>query len=802
MKISLAWLSDYIEVPPVDELQRRLTMAGLEVEAVHDLAKPLAGVVVAKVLTAVPHPNADKLQVTTVDAGAAGTLQIVCGAKNFKVGDHVPLATVGTSLPNGVTIQKAALRGVDSAGMLCSSKELGQPATNDGLLILDPATVPGTPIAKVLGVDDVVLELNVTPNRPDALSHLGIARELSAILGRPLKPQKVELKESATAANTRARIKIEDLRRCPRYAARVVEGVEVKPSPAWMQRRLEACGVRAINNLVDITNYVLLETGQPLHAFDLDRIAEASIVVRTAKSGEKLRTLDDKERALDSDDLVICDARSPLVLAGVMGGQSSEVSAGTKRVLIECAHFEPSTVRRASKRHGLSSESSQRFERGTDISAIPHVLDRTAALMAELAGGQVLNGRVDEYPTERPARRVTLKKGRVSESAGVGVPEAEVTRILSSLGFADEKRTDHETVWVVPHARVDVSGPEDLVEEVVRVIGLDSVPAVLPASANTVSVESPSARIISRIHAALLGDGFDEAVNYSFVSAPELEAFGVQTSAIAIRNPISAELGVMRTTLLPSLVANISRSARHQAQGVRLYEIARSYGPNASGGEGRTPAATETHLVAGALWGERDGRRVWTQKDARADFYDAKGAVERVLGALRVANVQFRAGGPGYFHPGASAEIYAGETRLGVLGELHPRVQKSLDAPAGIVLFELNLEALMASATLIPQASPLSNFPSVRRDLAVVVDSSRESAAVRAVVLEVGAPLLTDARVFDVYEGKPIPEGKKNLAFALEYRSADKTLTDAEVQAAHDRIVKEVNARLGGALRE
>ncbi|MFZ5440209.1 MAG: phenylalanine--tRNA ligase subunit beta, partial [Myxococcota bacterium] len=540
MKLSIKWLKDYVAVPDsVDELARRLTMAGLEIEGIDHPGKALAGVVVAQILASEKHPNADKLSVTKVDAGTGAPLQIVCGAKNYKVGDKVPLATVGAALPNGMKIGKAKMRDVESFGMLCSAKELGLTDDASGLLILDPGAKPGTPIAEALGLDDVIFEVNVTPNRSDALSHLGIAREVATLLGVPLRRPEAKLAESATEASSKIQIRIEDAERCWRYAARVIEGVKVKPSPQWMQDRLKACGVRAINNLVDVTNYVMLEYGQPLHAFDLDRIGGAQIVVRTAKGGEKLKTLDDKDRALHAEDLLICDASAPLVLAGVMGGASSEVTDQTTRVLLECATFQPTTVRRSAKRHALHTESSHRFERGTDLAVVPEVLDRAAALIAEVGGGTVLKGRVDVFPTRKPARQVTLRTARVEEILGVAVSAAECERVLSSLGFVKRSGDATSATWEVPMARVDVSIEEDLVEEIARIRGFDAIPSVLPRGLGSLEPERPWVTGERRVRAALAGQGFDEVVNYSFVAPAELAAFQAEQGAIAVANPLS-----------------------------------------------------------------------------------------------------------------------------------------------------------------------------------------------------------------------------------------------------------------------
>ncbi|MBS1149468.1 MAG: phenylalanine--tRNA ligase subunit beta [Myxococcaceae bacterium] len=801
MKISLSWLSDYVETKgsTPDELARRLTMAGLEVEGLERPGAALNGVVVAQIVESNKHPDADKLSVTKIDAGQGTLLQVVCGAKNYQVGDKVPLATVGTKLPNGTEIKAAPLRGIDSHGMLCSARELGLSDEHAGLLILDPALKVGTPIAQALAMDDVLFEVNVTPNRPDALSHLGIARELATLLGTTVKLPAAKLAESALPASEAVTIRIEDATRCLRYAARVIEGVKVGPSPAWMQQRLKACGMRAINNLVDVTNYVMLEWGQPLHAFDLDRIAGAQIVVRAAKAGEKLTTLDGKERALSPEDLLIADRDAGLVLAGVMGGASSEVTEKTSRVLLECATFQPMTVRRSAKRHGLHTESSHRFERGTDVSAVPAVLDRAAALIAELGGGTVRAGRVDVVPKPIAPRRVKLRPARVSAVLGVAVPEAEAVKILTCLGF---QQVDAEQ-WEVPLARVDVGGEEDLIEEIARIRGYDTIPTVLPRGLGVLAPEPKGTLAERRIRTALAGAGLDEVVNYSFVAPAELAAFVAEEGAIAVTNPLSAEQSMMRTTLLPSLVQNVLRSARHQAQGVRFYEIARSYRPDRDGGgPNHVPVAIERLEVAGVLWGLRDNARTWTAKDAAVDFYDAKAAVEAVLAALHVENVRWEPLDSPWYHPRSAAAVMRDGKRLGTLGELHPRAQQRLDAPAGIFLFQLDVEELVAAAVLVPQASPLTRFPAVLRDLALVVPLPLENEAIRRLIVEVGAPLVEDARVFDVYTGKPIPEGQKNVAFALRYRAADRTLTDVEVNAAHAKIVAEVNQRLGGQLRQ
>ena len=804
MKVSVEWLSEFVSpLPAPEELARRLTRAGLEVEGMHRPAEALAGVVVARVAAAAPHPGAEKLTVAQVEAGGA-PLQIVCGAKNFQVGDLVPLATVGATLPGGPTIQQASLRGVESHGMLCSGKELGLSDDASGLLILPKDLIPGTPLAKALGLEDTVLEVNVTPNRGDALSHLGVAREAGAVLRLPLQRKLRVPPESGAPASDAIRIEIADPVGCPRFTARVLEGVKIGPSPAWLRRRLERCGIRSISNIVDVTNYVMLELGQPMHAFDLDRIQGGLLRVRRAREGEPLTTLDGKQRTLVADDLVIEDVRGAQSLAGTMGGADTEVSEKTTRVLLEAANWDPGTIRRMARRHQLHSEASYRFERGVDRSVLPEVLDHAAALMAELSGASVRRGRIDLYPRPAEPRAVPLGKGDVDGLLGAPVPEEEVRSILGSLGFAAEQGNR----WRVPGWRQDVERPEDLVEEVARVRGYEHIPSVLPASSGTLTPEPSWVEVERRVRGALSGAGFDEVVNYSFVDPAvlpwvtprALEKLGTPVGAVALKNPLTPQQAVMRTSLLASLLSNVALNVRHQPDSLRLYELGRTYLRDPHGGKDLRPVTEERLHVAGVLWGRRDPRG-WTAKDATNDFADAKGAVEAILSALSAEELSCRLARVAPFHPRATAEARVGEVVLGWIGELHPLVTRQLELPPGIFAFELEFGALEKVARLSPRFRPLPRYPAVLRDLAVVVPAAMQAAEVRAVILEVGQPLVEDATLFDVYTGAPLPEGQKNLAFALSYRSAERTLRDDEVQEAHRRIVDEVQRRLGGQLR-
>jgi phenylalanyl-tRNA synthetase beta chain len=806
MRISLKWLSEYVDISGAEELARQLTAVGLEVEAIERTGQGLDGVVSARILSSEKHENAEKLSVTRVDAGRGEPLQIVCGAKNYAVGDVVPLATVGTTLPGGTKIERAKLRGVESFGMLCSAKELGLAADASGLLILPKDVKPGTPIAEALQLSDVFLEINVTPNRPDALSHVGIAREVAAILGKKLRMPAPALAEEGTPAAKLAKVRIDAPEKCPRYAARVIEGVKIGPSPLWLQRRLEGCGVRSISNVVDATNFVLLELGHPLHAFDLDKVAGHEIVVRTARPGEKITTLDGKERSLEGEDLLIADRDRGSALAGVMGGGDSEISAGTTRVLLESAWFQPSGIRRTSRKQGLKSEASYRFERGADPGMVIPAVDRCAALIAELSGGTVRPGIVDVHPVKQKPITVKLRWKRPAEILGMEIARADARKILKGLGFVEKAADEKGAAFVVPSWRVDVSIEEDLVEEIVRTKGYAAIPETLPGIAVDAPVEALELRAVARIRAALEAAGFAEAVNFSFVAERELEPFEQPVATgdgsgravgVALKNPISADLSVMRTNLVPSLLKNAVHNRRQRVDDVRLYEIASVYQPHH---DPRDKPTCESIEVAAVLCGKRSPVGWAAGANEPVDFYDAKAAAQGVLDALGV-QARWVARAEGWLHPRTSATLRAveGDEVLGEVGEIHPRVAATFDLPRGVLALRLSLDALMRHAKLVPQYRPIPRLPAVLRDLAVVVADEIPAASVEALVRE--EPLVESVTLFDVYRGAPLPAGKKNLALAISYRASDRTLTDAEADAAHAAIVKRLAEKVGAELR-
>jgi len=798
MRLSYDWLSELVEqVPPPDELATLLTAAGLEVEAIERLGEGLARVVVGQVLSKEPVAGTDKLNLCRVDVGEAQPASIVCGAANYGVGAKVPAALPGAVLPGGMRIEARKLRGVDSAGMLCSAKELGLSDDASGLMLLEDDLIPGTPIAEALGLDDVVFEINATPNRPDWLSHLGVARELVALTGTRLRALDARPAEGGAEAGDAVSVSVERPDLCGRYAARVVEGVAFGPSPRWMQARLEACGMRSLGNLIDVTNYVLLETGQPLHAFDLDRVAGHRIVVRAAAEGEKLTTLDGVERELAPDDLVIADAKKPLVLAGVMGGADGEVGEGTTRVMLESAWFDPASVRRTARRHGLHTESSHRFERGADPGAIPHALDRAAKLLESLASGKVRRGSVDVHPAPRPAAKVPLRYRRVGGLLGVDVEPAESRRILASLGFGAGGASDEAETFTVPSFRVDVTREADLVEEVARIRGYDRIPAAVPRAPAHPAVRTAAEQVLSRVQAALVGAGLDEAINLAFGDPADFALLEQGTPALLpIRNPLAGTQSAMRPTLLAGLLRNAEFNRNRQAERIRLYEQGNVFFPS----PGVNEPVRESWRIAGVLSGPRRPAS-WTGKQEPVDFYDAKGVVEAMLFAIGIEPA-FIPCDAACLHPRSACEVAAGGRILGRLGELHPLVARGFDLPPGVFVFELSIDGMIEAATLLPSYQGIPRFPAVLRDLAAVVPRDVPAERLLAVLRgPAGEGLVEDVELFDVYEGHQLGPERKNLAFAIRYRAMDRTLTDDEIQRVHKALVAALEREVGAELR-
>ena len=743
-----------------------------------------------------PHPNADKLVLCQVDTGETEELQIVCGAPNAREGMLAPVATIGATLPVGLTIKRAKLRGETSQGMLCSEKELGLSDDAAGLMELSTDIPLGTPLSEALGLDDVVFELEITPNRPDCLSLIGVAREIRAKTGNPLKLPTVDLQESGINIRDLTSVTIGAPDLCPRYAARVIQGVKVTESPAWLQQRLESVGIGVINNIVDVTNFVLMEYGQPLHAFDYHKLAENRIVVRRARDDEQITTLDEVVRELTPDMLVIADAEKPVALAGIMGGYDPEITETTCDVLLESAYFNPLSIRATAKALGISTEASYRFERGADPGAVLAALDRAAQLIAELAGGTICDGIVDVYPGQQPLTEIQLRPERVNFVLGTTIEAAEMVQILDRLGF-DVDATGKVYQVVVPTFRSDVTREIDLIEEIARVYGYDNIPTTLPKGDIPVPAPTPKTEARRRIKHFLLAAGMMEAVNYSFCDPNcfdkiRLNADDPLRNTLQLRNPLSPEMSVLRTTLTPGLLENAQHNRNHQIDTIALFEIG---GVFVHDGEEKEPERV-TGVLAGQI-----GEGVYSDPYRHPDFFDIKGLVEGMLEVCGVVDWTLQKTDASTFHPGRNAEVLLGDRQIGVFGEVHPKVLENYDLPYKAYLFEFDLEGLADAATFARRFEPISIYPKVARDLAIVVDKETLSDMPTGLIYTTGGDSVDSVRLFDVYEGEQVPEGKKSLAYTITYHSATETLTDKAVNTLHDEVVKCLNRELGAELR-
>ncbi len=797
MNVTLNWLKNYIdfELSP-NELADRLTMLGVEVESVKQLGAELEGVVVGSVGSIKPHPNADKLVLCQVDIGETEELQIVCGAPNVREGMLAPVATIGATLPIGLTIKRAKLRGETSHGMLCSEKELGLSEDAAGLMELPTETPLGTSLSEVLGLDDVVFELEITPNRPDCLSLIGVAREIRAETGNALKLPQVDFNEDETDIREITSVTIEAPDLCPRYAARVIRGVKVGQSPAWLQQRLESVGIGVINNIVDITNFVLMEYGQPLHAFDYHKLAENRIVVRRAAGDENLTTLDEIDRELTPDMLVIADAEKPVALAGVMGGYDSEITETTADVLLESAYFNPSSIRATAKALGISTEASYRFERGADIGAVLAALDRAAQLIAELAGGSICKGVVDVYPGQQPLTEIQLRPERVNFILGTTLDASEMVQILNDLGFDVNANSENYQI-TVPTFRSDVTREIDLIEEIARVYGYDNIPTTLPKGDIPVPAPNPSTEVRKHIKHFLLAAGMMEAINYSFYDPNCFDKIRFAAAhplrdVLKLQNPLSPEMSVLRTTLLPSLLENAQHNRNHQIDTIALFEIGSVFIRNG--------AEKEPERVTGILAGQV-GDGVYSNPYREPDFYDIKGLVEGILEVCGIVDYTLEKTDAPTFHPGRNAAVLSSSKQIGIFGEAHPEVLENYDLPYKAYLFDFDMEALVDAAIFAKRFEPIPVYPKVERDLAIVVDKAVLSDMPTGLIYATGGELVESVRLFDVYEGEQVPEGKKSLAYAITYHSATETLTDKAVNALHDKVVKRLNQELGAELR-
>lgn len=805
MKVSYNWLQDFVdlELSP-QELADRLTLAGIAVESVTELGQGISGVVTGRIETISPHPNADKLVITRVNTGGE-KLQIITAATNVKEGDVVPVALEGAKLAGGLVIKRAKLRGVESRGMMCSGQELGidpktmPPDQAHGIMLLPPGTPLGRDAKEILGLNDFILELDLTPNRGDCLSVAGVAREVAALLGRSFRPVEPSFPETTEKIDGQVRVDINAPDLCRRYVARLIKNVRIGRSPLWMQSRLRAAGMRPISNIVDVTNYVMLEMGQPLHAFDYDKLAGHHIIVRRAGDGEKIVSLDDVLRELNSDMLVIADPSGPVAVAGVMGGLSTEVTEQTTAILLEAAYFDPVSIRRTSKALGLRSEASLRFEKGIDPNGCLQAVNRAAQLIFDMDAGEVAAGAVDNYIAPVAEKKILFRPQRATYVLGLDIPRETASAILSKLQFKVQAAGE-DLVVTVPTYRSDVSIEEDLIEEVARIYGYHQIPATLPFGPSTLGVKTREQSFRTQIADILAGAGFYEVVTYSFTNPRVFDQMNLPADspwreAVRIQNPLSEEHSVMRTLMLPGLLEVLANNFNRRLPDGAIFELGKVFSPG-----GKESAPEERLVLAAAAMGKSTGN--WQMQPQELDFYYLKGVLESMFSVLGINDVKFSPenNNPS-FHPGRTAIIKAGGNKIGIAGELHPDVLEKFALPERVAAFVLDFKALFDISGRPRIYRPLPKFPGIERDLAIVLQREIPAGDIMETIRETGGELLQAVSLFDIYQGEQVPRGYRSLAFSLKFQAADRTLTDAEVSEVTDTIAATLSRRFGAQLR-
>lgn len=792
MKLSRKWLSEFTDIKATDkEYADAMTLSGSKVEGVEVLGAEISNVVVGRVLTIERHSDSDHLWICTVDVGRENPIQIVTGAQNVKAGDLVPVALRGSTLPGGIKIKKGNLRGVKSEGMLCSLKELGLDlhdfpyAAEDGIFILQEDCKPGDDIKGVIGFDDSVVEFEITNNRPDCFSIIGLARESAVTFGTELKLKAPEVKGSGGDIMDYIDIEIEDSKLCPRYTARVVKNIKIEPSPKWMRQRLRASGIRPINNIVDITNYVMLEYGQPMHAFDYSCVEGKKIVVRTARAGETLETLDGNFRKLSADMLLIADAYRPIGVAGVMGGGNSEITDKTTTIVFESANFNGVSVRKTATALGMRTDASGRFEKGLDPMGTLPAVQRACELVEMLGAGEVVDGVVDVVAADIETVTLPLEKDKINTLLGTDISGQFMVKVLTDLGFTVENG-----IITVPSWRPDIEHYSDIAEEVARFYGYNVIePTVFRGAAVEGGLTAQQAAVRS-LGELCRGIGFTEILTYSFIGDSDYDKLHISPDSplrksLKILNPLGDDTSLMRTTGLPSMLEVLGRNSSYRNREVRLYELAKVYIPI----DGAILPDERTRLVLGA-YGENE------------DFFSLKGCLEAILKSQRITEPEFTAKSDNpSFHPGRCAEITFGGKVLGIMGQVHPKVQESYGIDMPVYAAELDLDIILESRPPEATYKPLSRYPSVYRDLAIVCDADTTVAAIGKVIKLAGGALLKEVKLFDIYTGSPIPEGKKSAAFSLEFCSEEQSLTDVDVAPLMERILELLEKELGAQIR-
>ena len=804
MRVSLEWLADYVDlIVSPQELAVMLTNSGTAVEGIEAVGEQFGDFIVGRVINVEKHPTADRLSVCRVDLGYR-VADIVCGAPNVRPGVVAPVALPGSMLPDGTAIEEASIRGVSSQGMLLSEKELGISEEAAGIMLLDEDTETGARLDEALGMRDTVFDLEITPNRPDCLCMLGVAREVAALTGQQLRRPGFELEEKGVPAEKEVQVEILDGDLCSRYAARVIDGLTIASSPWWMRRRLQAVGVRPISNVVDVTNYVMLELGQPLHAFDYNLVMDGHIIVRRAAPDEKLTTLDGMQRELIPDDLLICDPSGPIALAGVMGGERTEVNKRTTKVLLESAHFDPANIMRTAKVQDLPSEASYRFERGVDPSGCVHAADRAAFLMQELAGGVVMPGAVDARARIIEPVQLQLRVDRAAKLIGIPLEVDEAAGLLRSIELEVleiEGQGEKATIAVeAPTFRPDLEREIDLVEEVARLHGYDRIPTTLPLTANNIGSLTLAQRIRREITRVMVGIGLHEAITMSFMSPRWLDILDpgrtyLPSTSVTLRNAISEETSLMRTSLLPSLLEVVRFNLNRRVMDVHLFEMGRVFIPRSGEKLPFEPMRLGCALAGNWL------PKQWDRAAEDVDFFTAKGIVEGLAAALGLTGWSLRREELAFLHPSRSCVVVIAGEDAGFLGSIHPRVAEEADLPENTALIELDVGLLVAASQMVQPYREIPRFPSVQMDLAVVVDEDVDAQEVEEVIRGAGGDLLREVRLFDLYRGEQLKESEKSLAYSLSFYALDRTLRDEEARGAYEDIVKALLTRMNASLR-
>lgn len=811
MQVSIKWLKDYIDFTETPEqLADKLTMAGIPVENVVDPGEGLEKVVTGRIEKLEPHQNSDHLQICTMNVGLAENIIIVTGAQNVAEGQVVPVAMVGAHLPNGMKISKGKLRGVASNGMLCSAQELKldleklPEEQKTGIFILPSDTPVGIPAKDVLGLNDVVLEFELTANRADCFSVFGLVREIAAITGN--KPHFPEIKvneDDNTKLNDIFSVEIADPDLCSRFSTRMLKNVKIGPSPEWMQQRLEGAGIRSINNVVDVTNFVMIELGHPMHAYDYDKITGKKLIARRAIEGEELHTLDDTSRKAKGEMLVIADGEKAAGLAGIMGGFETEITDTTTTVVLESADFYGPCIRRTARACGLSSEASGRFERGVDSETTIKALDRAAQLLQEMGACTVCEGIVDVYPNPKQANYVTFTPKQINNHLGTNIAKDVMLNIITSVGFDVTKDENDEITVKVPSWRNDVTCMADISEEIARLHGFDKIKSTLPNGVSMQGTQSAKQTFIDKVKASLSSQGLYETISFALTNEETFNKLNIPQDsplrkAVPIMNPLSDEYPLVRTTLLSSIFDNLARNLARKNDDVALFEVGSVFFPKALP---VTELPDEVVKIAGAITGRRNAQG-WNQTNDMVDFYDAKGIIEELFANLRVTRYTVEAGTHYAMHPGKTALFKKGRDVIATVGEVHPAVLSAYGITKPVYIFELDATTVMKYMAKDLKYKALPKYPATSRDLAMLVDVDVNAADIEKAMTKAAGQNLTQITLFDVYTGKQVEEGKKSLAFSLTFQSNDKTLTDAEIDPAIEKIVaklqKDFNANLRG----